>query len=348
MKPLCRLLLPFFLCAVFSCKREKPVAEGPNFRLILGVENSESSKTNDFGGVISQSFGNSRNGVIVAVRFLIEGRENPRDLLVLLRHADENGYPIGEVLSSGLGTIIPSEERKAVWHEIQLSDAFEATEGESYCLELISSKPHYGYGYSEYAYSLMDAFPNGRLHTRGFSRRVPEDQGEDLCFAVVYEVPETEVGDESSALTQASPSIIEPTVPPAPDPLVEEAEKIAKNEPELTRLLGFLRMHHLDFDGRQGVRVQMWADLGKAGREGIVDEVITGPSYDIFYGHADNDQPMFHLIDGGGGGGTRYIPEMGRTHFENVVSFEEAFKKSVLIGKEYSSNSKIWLKLSHP
>ncbi|MEM9238070.1 MAG: hypothetical protein AAGB14_14960, partial [Verrucomicrobiota bacterium] len=333
-----------------SCKKEEPVAAPPRLKSIVGVSNLELSKSNDFGGVLSQSFVSLRSDRITALRFLIEGRENPRDLLVLLRHADENGYPIGEVLASGLGTVIPGEKGEATWHEIALATAFEAKQGVRYSLELMPSKPHHGYGYSEYAYSLKDAYPGGRLHTRGFSRKVPEDRGEDLCFAVIYEVPETDAGDEAWAFTEAAPALVKPPAPPAtePDAAIKAINEKSKAEPELTRLLNFLRMHHLNFDDMEGVRVQMWARRGKGESDLIVDKVLESPKFDIYYGHSDENHPMFHMIDAGGGGGTLYLPDLDRTHYYPSISLDEAFEKSVLIGKEYSSQAKIWLKLSRP
>lgn len=323
------------ILAIVSSNRDK---------LVTGVANDAPHETGDFGGVISQSFRCARDGRANAVRFFIEARENPRDLLVLLRRADEDGYPIGKVLASGLATVAPGDAGEAVWHEVLLEGDTVLEADTGYALELSPSTPHGGYGYFEYGYTMKDRYPEGRLHLRGHGRRESPDDGRDLAFAVILEVPDSSPGERPEPLAKTSTA---PGAASAPDLEAEEEEANAR-DPELSRLLEFLRMHRLDLDGQEGVRVRMWARLEGGGAEWIIDEVITSTPRDIYYGHSDDGAPVFHLIDADGGGGSRYLPQMGRTHYMPDVSLEDARDESVLVGREYSKDSKIWLRLSDP
>lgn len=327
------------LC-LFGCKGEPPV---PKMKLVEGAGNLVANDTADFGGILSQSFKPVISGHGVSIRLLIEGKENPRDLLAVIRKADANGYPTGDVLTSGLATIPVSLDGEAHWQEIHFNKPYKFSHEANYTFEAIPSAPDESFGYFEYSYSTGNAYPPGRLHPNQPSRRVPEDVGKDLCFRLITEIEQSQPGEPVGPVTQESITV-------TAAPFVPETPLAAARQPnvEFDRFLRFLRMHRLNFNGYSGLRVQVWASLGNKATETIVDETIPQGSYDIFYGNGDNEGPFFHLVESDQGGGTRYLPRIGTVHFYPDISLEAAIGRSVVIGKEYSGEHRIWLLINKP
>lgn len=335
------VLIIILCCAVFPGCNEK--TEIPKVKLVDGAGNMTADKTADFGGNPSQSFKPVRSGTAVAIRLLIEGRENPRDLLLLFRKADLNGYPTGKVLASGLTTIPVAENHEAGWHEVTFDHPVSISHETIYALELIPSTPHSGYGYFEYALSNKDKYPAGRLHTRSPSRRVPEDDGTDLCFQLILEVSSSESGTPVANID--TPASMANTLPPAP--AEQQATKKEAN-PELDRMLRFMRLNRLDLSGYSGQWLRIWTNNDGHPGESIEDRIIPDGKFDIYYGHSDDGYPIFHMIELDSSGGTRHLPGIGRTHYYTDISLEHAKGKSLLIGKEYSGKNNFWLRLDPP
>ena len=339
--PRIRLLLIIFLCCPVlpGCKDK---AELPKVKRVGGAGNLTADKTADYGGTPSQSFKPERSGKAVAIRLLIEGRENPRDLLVLLRNADMDGFPTGKVLASGLVNIPVSKVHEADWHELHFNHPVNISRETKYAFELMPSTSHQGYGYFEYAYSIGDKYPAGRLHTGTLGRRVPEDNGNDLCFQLVLEVGSADSGTPVAAAPTQTPKMT--TELTAPKQIAPQKE----DNPELDRLARFMKLNHLDLSAYSGMRLQIWTnDDGQPG-EAIEDAIIPDGKFDVYYGHSEEGYPIFHMIDTDGGGGTRHLPGIGRTHYYTNLSLEQAKGKSLLIGKEYSGKNNFWLRLDNP
>jgi len=182
------LLAALFFWGCDKASEDSAGADLIELKLIVDQKNLHWDKTGDYGGVVIQSYTPDLSGNLKAVRVAIDGRENTRELLIVLRKSDAQGFPMGRVLASGVVDIHPNKKVGVVWHEVTFKSPYHQSRGESLCLSFTPSVIKTGeFGYFEYAYSYKNRYTAGRLNSGRRGRKIREDDGKDLCFSTIVE-----------------------------------------------------------------------------------------------------------------------------------------------------------------
>lgn len=333
-----------------ACKKPEVKVE-----LVRVVDQSNKlwDKTNDYGGTLTQTYSAGMDADVVAVRVAIEARENTRELLVTLRNVDEYGYPKGEVLASGVVDVVAKDNAEVVWHEVTFDHPYHQEVGENLCLSLTpSSIKSEDYGYFEYAFSYKNKYTEGRLNSGSRSRRIPSDDGKDLCFEIIVLAEEGEH--------------VEPLAPPQDDALKGEGgevssekltRKVEKYDLPYKRFTEFLRVKHIPIRDMEGRKVSMWKyTRGQKYREPLLTTEVDSPVVDIFYGVdsvAGDKELCFlvHEVGVNGGGGTSYSHGFGSIQYLNVDLDNLPVGKPIKLAqnvKPKSERSFIWIQIDRP
>lgn len=336
--------------------RAEPGESAPELISVVDQDNLEWDGKNDYGGTLVQTFTPQLGGEIESIRVALEGRENTRELLVTLRRVDGYGFPVGEVLASAVVDVVAEEEPRVRWYEAVFENKYCARRHETLCIGLMPSAiKSDSYGYFEYAYSHKDKYKGGRMNPRGRGRKTRDDDGKDLCFAVVVLASEGEEVSPLDSVEEPGGSVSQSESEQLS--IKQSGQGVEQKAKVFDRLTGFMGLRHIPLHDLEGYKVSVWRyTRGQKYREPLVDSIIDDSKVDIFYGlnmFSDDkvSSLLVHEIDSAGGGGTVYSHGFGSMQHFKVDTSSLPIGRAVKLSQNLAPDAKrsfIWIQIDPP